>query len=346
MVSRFSDGTYEAIIANAPDGILLVDQRGLIVLANEQLCELFGHERAELVGQPIEMLVPANRRGSHVAQREAFQQQPRLRPMGVGQYLTGLRKDGTEFPVEISLASTGESEAALAIGIVRDVTEYREIEEERRDLLTTVQRQLERDRIARDLHDDIIQSVYAVGLSLQIARNDDSILREDLVRRTVIDLNSVISDIRAYMRELTSDQVDGHPAGMLAARIEELVAGTGTPYWTVNISLAQAMTRELEQQIHRLTKELVSNVQRHAQAANASITLLHNDGEIELAVEDDGVGFEPNDVHKGAFGLRSIHERVTELGGTVTIQPRSSQGTSVRIAIPAPASAAIEQTRT
>ncbi len=344
MVSRFSDATYEAIIANAPDGILLVDQRGIIVLVNQQLCELFGYERAELVGQSIELLVPSNRRGTHVAQRNAFQQQPHLRPMGIGQHLAGLRKDGTEFPVEISLSATGEGEAQLAIGVVRDVTEYREIEEERRDLITTVQRQLERDRIARDLHDDIIQSVYAVGLSLQIARNDESILREDIVRRTVIDLNSVISDIRAYMRELTSDQVDGHPAGMLAARIEELVAGTGTPYWTVNVSLAQTMTRELEQQVHRLAKELISNVQRHSQATNASVTLLHNNDQIELAVEDDGIGFEPNDVREGAFGLRSIHERVTELGGTVTIQPRSSQGTSVSISIPTPAP--IEQSRT
>ncbi|MBT5774934.1 MAG: PAS domain S-box protein [Dehalococcoidia bacterium] len=345
MVSRFSDATYEAIIANAPDGILLVDRQGIIAFVNERACELFGYKRAELVEQPIEMLVPANRRGSHVAQREAFQQQPRLRPMGVGQHLTGLRKDGTEFPVEVSLASTGESDAELVIGVVRDVTEYREIEEERRDLITTVQRQLERDRIARDLHDDIIQSVYAVGLSLQIALNDDSILREDLVRRTVIDLNSVISDIRAYMRELTSDQVDGHPAGMLAARIEELVSGIGAPHWTVNVSLAQTMTRALEQQVHHLAKELISNVQRHSQAANASITLLHNDDQIELAVEDDGVGFEPNDIREGAFGLRSIHERVTELGGTVTIQPHSSHGTSVNISIPTPAPAPTERSR-
>ena len=111
MVSRFSDATYEAIIANAPDGILLVDQQGTIVLVNDQACELFGYERAELVGQSIELLVPIDRRGAHVGQREAFQQQPRLRPMGVGQYLAGLRKDGTEFPVEISLSATGEGDA-------------------------------------------------------------------------------------------------------------------------------------------------------------------------------------------------------------------------------------------
>ena len=345
MVSRFSDVTYEAIIANAPDGILLVDGRGMIVLVNEQVCELFGYERAELVGQPIEMLVPVNRRSAHVGERQAFHAAPRLRPMGVGQYLAGLRKDGTEFPVEISLASTGGGDAQLAIGVVRDVTEYREIEEERRDLITTVQRQFERDRIARDLHDDIIQSVYAVGLLLEAARRDDSISREDLVRRTVVDLNSVISDIRAYMRELTSPQSDGHPTDMLAARIEELAASTGTPRWTVNVSLAPTMSRELEQQVHRLAKELMSNVQRHSQAANASVTLLHHDGQLELTVEDDGVGFEPNDIREDAFGLHSIQERVTELGGTVTIQPRS-QGTSISISIPAPAAAPIERSRT
>lgn len=329
-----NEAIYEALIANAPDGIVLVNGRGEIVLANDQTCELFGYERDELIGQPVDMLVPLKRRRGHVTQRESFQEQPQVRPMGIGEELTALCKDGREFPVEISLASTGGGDDRLTIAVVRDVTERREIEEERGDLIAAVQRQIERDRIARDLHDDIIQSVYAVGLVLQGAQSDRSISREDLVRRTVVDLNGVISDIRAYMRELTNDEVDGHPAGMLAARIEGLVAGGGPPYWTVSVSLGQAPAPELGRQIHRLAKELISNVQRHAEARNAGVTLLHRDGELELIVEDDGVGFDPAHVRDGAFGLRSIQDRIIELGGTVTIAGRSPRGTRVSITIP------------
>ena len=343
MVSRLSEATYEAIIANAPDGILVVNKQGTIVLANEQACELFGYVRAELVGQPVETLVPIDRRSTHIAQREGFQRQPRLRPMGVGQELAGRRKDGTAFPIEISLASAGDDDERLAIATVRDVTERREIEEERSDLIAAVQRQMERDRIARDLHDDIIQSVYATGLSLQAIGADDSISREDLIQRTVVDLNSVISDIRAYMRELTNDEVVGHPAGVLAARIEELVAGSGPLTWTVNISLAKTPDADLGRQIHRLAKELISNVQRHSQATNASVTLVHNGDQLELTVADDGVGFDPTAIREGAFGLHSIHDRVDELGGEVAIQPNSPGGTRVTISLPAPAAAPAEQ---
>lgn len=332
MVSRFNEAIYQAMIANAPDGILLVDSGGVIVLVNSQVCELFGYARDELLGQSIEFLVPARHRGGHLALRESFQNQPRIRPMGIGQELTGLRQDGSELPVEISLASVGGDQLQLVIAVVRDVSERREIEEDRAELIAAVQRQLERDRIARDLHDDIIQSVYAVGLSLQAARTDDSISRDDLVRRTVIELSGVISDIRAYMRELTDDELDGNPAGMLGARIEELVAGGGLPRWTVHISLARDPGPELGRQIHRLVKELVSNVHRHAEASTASITLTH-DGDLELIVEDDGVGFDPANLRDGAFGLRSIQERVTELGGEIAIESHPT-GTRVGVLIP------------
>jgi PAS domain S-box-containing protein len=332
MVSRFNEAIYQAMIANAPDGILLVDGQGLIVLVNNQLCELFGYARDELLGLSVEYLVPVDHRHGHVAQRESFQHQPRVRPMGIGQELTGRRRDGSEIPVEISLASVEGGDSPLAIAMVRDVTERREIEEERGDLIATVQRQLERDRIARDLHDDIIQSVYAVGLSLQASRTDNSVSRDDLVRRTVVDLSSVISDIRVYMRELTDGELDGNPSGMLGARIEELVAGGGPPHWTVNISLARDPGADLGRQVHRLTKELVSNVHRHAQAPNASITLIH-DGALELIVEDDGIGFDPTNIRKGAFGLRSVQERVTELGGEVTIETHAGR-TRIGVSIP------------
>ena len=342
MEPRFDEAIYQALIANAPDGVLLVDARGIIVLANPQACELFGYTEEELLQQSIELLVPEDRRSGHIAQRQSFQNQPSVRPMGVGQDLTGLRRDGTEFPVEISLASTGEDQHRMAIAVVRDVSERREIEEERADLITIVQRQLERDRIARDLHDDIIQSVYAVGLSLQASRNDASLSRDDLIQRTIVELNGVISDIRAYMRELTSNDIDGHPAGMFAARLEELVSGADQPRWTVNVSLSEPPRAELQRQIHRLVKELVSNTQRHAQASKASITLIQDNHQLEITIQDDGVGFDPEHVREGAFGLNSVRNRVADLGGQVQIQSNPSSGTRARISIPLPARAVAE----
>ena len=94
--------TFRALLEGAPDAMLIVDQEGRIVLANNQAAQLFGYATAR--GQKVEILVPARFRTKHPGHRAGFFSEPRTRAMGVGLDLTGLRRDGTEFPVEISLS--------------------------------------------------------------------------------------------------------------------------------------------------------------------------------------------------------------------------------------------------
>jgi PAS domain S-box-containing protein len=121
--SRFRD-----LVEFSPDGILTVDRSGLIRVANAQAEELFGHSRTELVGQSIETLLPARFRAQHAADRTQFQGHPRVRRMAEGRQLTALRKDGREFPVEVSLSPLQGDEEAMVIATVRDVTERYEVE--------------------------------------------------------------------------------------------------------------------------------------------------------------------------------------------------------------------------
>ena len=121
--SRFRD-----LVEFSPDGVLAVDRRGLIRLANGQVEAMFGYSRTELVGQPVEMLMPGTIRARHVADRTQFQRQPRLRPMGTGRDLQALRKDGSEFPVDVSLSPVPRDGEPLVIAIVRDLTKRQETE--------------------------------------------------------------------------------------------------------------------------------------------------------------------------------------------------------------------------
>ncbi len=121
---------FRQLVDAAPDGILVTDQSGTIVLVNAEAERMFGYARDELVGQPIHHLVPQRLRARHPDHVKSFHAAPRLRPMGSGLDLSGHRRDGTEFPVEISLSPIQHAGERLVVAGIRDVTDRREIERE------------------------------------------------------------------------------------------------------------------------------------------------------------------------------------------------------------------------
>ena len=119
---------FKALLESAPDGMVVIDEGGTILIVNSQTEQLFGYDREELYGQPVEMLMPERYRGGHRGHRSGYFQKPKARAMGAGLELYGLRKDGSEFPIDISLSPPITEEGVMATAAIRDITERKKAE--------------------------------------------------------------------------------------------------------------------------------------------------------------------------------------------------------------------------
>jgi formate hydrogenlyase transcriptional activator len=127
---RLSEQRFRTLFESSPDAIIATNQQGQITEANSQVARYFGYSRAELLGQPIEILVPERFRNGHPRHRKDYNDQPRTRPMGVGLNLQGRRKDGSEFPVDIMLSTVESADGKIILSVIRDLSEKIRAQEE------------------------------------------------------------------------------------------------------------------------------------------------------------------------------------------------------------------------
>jgi PAS domain S-box-containing protein len=355
------DRELRLLLETATQGILEVDAEGSIVTANRALEAMFGWAPGELIGEPIERLISPAIRDLHRQHRGAYFAAPRPRPMGGGLRLIGERKDGSTFPVEVSLNHVATGSGGRAIAFVTDTTERdraasalqeRSAELERRTSQLsqmawelTLAEHHAREQIARTLHDGLQQLLVIVSLNLdqQLQRDRDAGLSaSELLSDAKHQIDEAIKAARSLHVELFPPVL--HHAG-LAAALQWLANWAHEKYKlavTVHGDPQVDVTRkDVRTLLYESVRELLFNAFKHARAQHVTVELaVAADGQLLVTVNDDGVGFDSaalddrSSARQPGWGLFSIRERLTLLGGHVAIQSAPGKGTCIRLFAP------------
>jgi PAS domain S-box-containing protein len=326
--------SLRAVVEAAPDGILLVDEAGDVVFANRQVEELFGIPRRTLVGRSVEELLPDHLRELHRSHRSQYRAEPRRRPMGAGLVLHGRRSDGSEFPVEISLSPLATEAGQRVVAVVRDVSRRLETEQRLQQAEQHLRIVEDRERIARDLHDVVIQKLFAAGMTVQsvAARSADPDQSRRL-HRVVDELDETIREIRSVIFSLQSDGGDqtGLRARVLQVIDDERTALGIEPRIRFDGPI-DATSESIASEVVAVVREAISNIARHAHASDVEVHVEHRDATVTVRVVDDGIGL-PEAVSSGR-GIRNLTARAVKRGGRCLVAAGPRGGTVVEWQVP------------
>jgi PAS domain S-box-containing protein len=333
---RRAEAMFRDLLESAPDATVIVGADGRIRRINRQAEEMLGYRRDELVGREVEVLVPERFRPRHSDFREGFFRAAEVRPMGAGLELFAVRRDGTEFPVEISLSPLETDEGRVVTAAIRDVTERRAAQEDLAAARATQEVYADRDRIAADLHDLVIQRLFASGMALQSALNLSEPRTEAASRmeRVIDDLDETIAEIRTTIYALNERNRPGQSAGLRSQIVDVVSRARDTLGFLPRLRFVgpidSTAPAEVADNLLAVLQEALSNAARHAGASSVEVVVRGGD-QLGVSVVDNGRGIgEP----ARRSGLENMAARAERLGGTFSIGPNEGGGTRLDWLVP------------
>ncbi|HTU23562.1 MAG TPA: PAS domain S-box protein [Gemmataceae bacterium] len=322
---RDSEEHLQAILSTAADAILTIDRNGIVQSANPSAERMFGYAAAGMIGQNVKMLMPPPYRDEHDGYLARYLQTGEKRIIGIGREVEARRKDGSVFPVDLAVSEI--EHLKLFTGIIRDITQRKELEREVIEIAS-----LEQRRIGNDLHDTVGQELTALNLlakDLAETLQNDASKATPLLEQMIQGLQRSQQDLRAVLRGLLPVSVDTE--GLMAA-LADLADHTQKEGKVVcvfdcptPVSIADNLTAT---HLYLIAQEAVHNAVKHAHAKEIRIALESNEG-LVLRIQDDGTGIADRPVAVRGLGLRIMRNRAAIIGAKLAIEPAQPSGTLV-----------------
>jgi PAS domain S-box-containing protein len=341
-VLRQSGERFRVAFEEAPVGMIITDANGVVVKVNRALCRMSGFNSEEIVGHhgrefnyPDDLETTAPLAGKLLSgQVPSFMMQKRY-----------LKKDGGFFWSEMMAAAIRGPEGTVAFGlaIVQDITERKQaheaLERERQSLWKMLQASdHERQTISYEIHDGLTQYLAAAGMQFQAhkaLRNDSPNEAKkaydtavELVRQAHLEARRLISEVRPpVIDEIGLETAISHLVHEQRRR--------GGPKIELHSKVHFGrLTSILENALYRIAQEALNNACKHSKSKKVAISLTQEDQDVQLKIQDWGIGFDPESVGTGHFGLEGIRQRVRLLGGRLTIESTPDSGALVQVVVP------------
>ncbi|MBP6852489.1 MAG: response regulator [Rhodoferax sp.] len=342
---RSLESMFRDVMEFAPDAFILSDEQGRIVRINARAEALFGYHRDELIGLPVQVLMPSGPGPGDSTPRPPLAGEPRHVHSGLG--LVCLRKDGTGFPADINLGPMDTSRGRLMMAVVRDMTESNRAAAELalsrqrlRELAAQSEalREAERKQIAQDIHDELGQILTALRMELSLLGmrlgHVVPTLLED-VQSMKARVDTVIQGVRGVVAHLRPVALDMGLESAIEWLCNEYSARTCTDCQLLVSEAGEGLDEARAVVVFRIAQESLTNIARYAQAGKVTIALAQHAGELRMEIRDNGVGFDPVEVaSRRTFGLLGMRERAIALGGRLNVDSAPGLGTTVSLCIP------------
>ena len=328
---RESEERFRAVLETAVNGIITMGEDRRIQMVNSAAVSLFGYSREELIGQNVNMLMPQPYRSEHDGYVKDYVRTGQRKIIGIGREVVGMRKDGTTFPMDLSVGEAKLPTGRLFTGIVRDLTERKRLEDRLLQAGEDEQR-----RIGRDIHDDICQQLAGIGCLLKVIQQNSA--SGGVAPEQLDEIGRLISDANSRAREIARGLVpvvlesEGLPTAL-----EEL-AESSSRLFNVNCMFSTepgVAVEESRTKVHlfRIVKEAIANAVRHGAAKNIWIRMGVDGGKLNLSITDDGKGFSAAEDHSG-MGMLTMAHRVKTMTGTIRVESAPGEGTRIYCEIP------------
>ncbi len=338
-----SERNYRQLFENANDAIWVHDLQGNITAANEAAAKLVGYDIIEMGKMNVreflsdESLNIASQIRHKLLEQEAVEQ-PYEQSL--------IRKDGTKAILKLTTSLVTENGKPIGFQhIARDVTEERRMQDSLRYYLSHVTKvqEEERKRIARELHDDTSQALYALSRQVDnFARNNSRQAPNTtaFLKELQEQLNKTLQGIRRFTQELRPSMLDD--LGLLATlrwQVSDLEKQSGVEVRLTVIGIERRFSAEMELTIFRIVQEALRNVEKHAQASKVEVKIEFCEGKTKISIGDNGKGFDSGrslaDLpREGKLGIAGMEERVRLLNGNMRIESKPDKGTKVMIEVP------------